>query len=449
MQCDLRFLVIGEVYTDVHLYAKSNGKSVLRLGGIFHSARSFDAFSQEYSLAVIAPSYLKESINKFSSELSVSHCFQIGVINNCPNVMLIADSLEAGDQGYNDILREQSVSSINVDELIIAIKKFKPTDVIVYPGKFLLSPILETISKFKCRLHIDFQYGEVELSTISSLGITLDTFILSTSAKYFKEECNNESLQLVEQIESKYSKSILLKENRGGSRLFLHQEKTWVTAPSFPVDTVHSVGVGDCYNSVFLKTRYQQDNIRFALKQAAYSASLYASTWIHDEFKELINFLPNKEELLSLSGIELPWEVRKEKHLYIAAPDFPDVDTTWIDNLCNVLVYHNFSPRRPVKENGLIRGNEPELQQLLAYEKDIKLLNDCSMLIAVLLNDDPGTYVEIGWMAKSGKPTVLFDPFKRSYNLFLRKTVTQVCYTLGEVIDAVYQLISKGEEQVE
>lgn len=448
MQSNSRFLVIGEVYTDVHLHAKSDGKSILRLGGVFHSARSLDAFNQVYALATISPSYINDSVGKYARELSANEYFHIGEIGNCPNVMLISDSVEAGDQGYNDILREQSTASVNITELEKALDKFKPTDIILYPGKYPLSSIYQTIGKTKCRIHIDYQYGIVDLEMLRTNGIILDTFILSTSAEYFKKECNKQSSLLAEKIESKYAKTILLKENRGGSRLYKHSEMKWITAPSFPVVTQHSVGVGDCYNSVFLSTKNMQDNIHFALKQASYSASLYASTWIHDDFKEIMSFLPNEEELSLLNGVELPWDERSMKHIYIAAPDFPDVDTTWIDYVCNALAYHNFIPHRPVKENGIIRGNEPESQQLQVYDKDIELLNECSILVAVLLNDDPGTYVEIGWMAKFGKPTILFDPYRRSYNLFLRKTVTKICYTLGEVIDAVYQLITKGEEQV-
>ena len=63
--------------------------------------------------------------------------------------------------------------------------------------------------------------------------------------------------------------------------------------------------------------------------------------------------------------------------------------------------------------------------------------------MAVILNDDPGTYVEIGWMAKSGKPVIIFDPYENVRNLFLKKTATFVTSSINEVIDLVFEILGK------
>ncbi|WP_425622524.1 nucleoside 2-deoxyribosyltransferase [Brevibacillus borstelensis] len=439
-----RTLVIGEAYTDFHLNAlEGNEKHVVRLGGVFHSARAFHAIGQEYCLAVISPSYLNESISEYATQLCASSHYFVGLVDKCPNVMVIAESTEAGHQGYEDVLKDQAVASIDGETLSMAIIEFNPTDILIYPGKYDLASIIDILSGYEGKVHVDFQYGTDQLKYFVDGGITLETAILSTSSDMFKIDCGCSSDALVEHLHPNIAKNILLKENRGGSKYYQHSSKTWTLAPAFPIETKHSVGVGDCYNAVLISLGSVLE-ISDTLRLAAYISSMYSSTWHHEFF---CSYVSNYEQLIEIvqmmQGTELHWEERQNFHIYIAGPDFDNVDTLWIDKVEECLRYHNFVPHRPVKENGLIKGHEPEVQQQEAYDKDIALLHKCQILIAVLINDDPGTYVELGWMAKAGKPTVLFDPEKKATNLFLKKTATTVCHTLGQVVDEVYHLLGR------
>lgn len=130
----------------------------------------------------------------------------------------------------------------------------------------------------------------------------------------------------------------------------------------------------------------------------------------------------------------------KGLQVYLAGPDFPHIDTQWIDALHERLQKEGFVSRRPIQENGLFTGNETDEERQAIYDNDVKLLEETSMLIAVLLNDDPGTYVEIGWMAKAGKPVILFDPHQQATNLFLVKSADAIAYTMNEVIEQARRL---------
>lgn len=70
-------------------------------------------------------------------------------------------------------------------------------------------------------------------------------------------------------------------------------------------------------------------------------------------------------------------------------------------------------------------------------------MHKSSLLIAVLLKNDPGTFVEIGWMAKKGKEIILYDPYYMADNLFLEKTVTYICHDLTEVIDRTFMIFGE------
>jgi nucleoside 2-deoxyribosyltransferase len=440
MQSNKKLLIIGEVFTDVHL---DYNPKTYRLGGIFHSARSLHSVGAQYALGAIAPSYLNEYIVKFGCELESSICEVIGEIKNVPNVMFIKESTEAGDQGYEDILWKQAKVEINSQALINMLTDFEPTDILLYPGKYNLLQLGELLKDCNARIHIDFQYESQYLERVTD-SMKIDTIILSTSSGIFRKECNGDPTELLKYLEGR-TESILLKENRGGSRYFNYSNGHWITAPAFLNETLHSVGVGDCYNSIFLTS---DDNPDISMKVASYAASWYASTFDHKIYvSNVAKLYEIKEQINEMLGVRLGWEERAKHHIYIAGPDFPHIDTKWIQEVYDCLSYHNFIPHRPVEENGIIIGTEAENIQLETYIKDIKLLEQSSLLVAVILNDDPGTYVEIGWMARNGKPTILFDPYHKASNLFLKKTVTIVCNSIGEVINAVFELIGTEREE--
>lgn len=438
-------LIIGEVFIDVHL---DKVPIINRLGGIFHSARALHSLSKKYALAAIAPSYLNDSIHKFGNNLGAVSCSIIGEMKNVPNVMLIKDSTESGKQGYEDILRCQVETSIDVTTLKNIIDEFNPTDILIYPGKYNLIDLCPALVSFSGGIHIDFQYENHYLESFSQI-VNIQTIILSTSSATFINTCKGNLEYLNRLLEGK-TKGVLLKENRGGSRYYDYVNDNWIIAPAFLVPTAHSVGVGDCFNSVFITS---DEDINTSLRLASYAASWYASTFDHNTFVSNVQGIYDlelKESIKIMLGTRLSWEDRAHQHIYIAGPDFPHIDTKWIQTISDNLAYHNFVPHRPVRENGIIHGDETETVQMQVYSKDLELLEKCSLLIAVLLNDDPGTYVEIGWMARFNKPTILFDPYHRASNLFLKKTVTKICYTPVEVIDAVFQyLISGGEDSYE
>ena len=439
MQNKNRVLIIGEVYVDVHLDTPSQ---LSRLGGIFHSVRAMAALKRPYAIAAITPEYLEKDIIDYAGKLDANEFSIVGNINRSPNVMLINEPTEANNQGYNDILVNQAEPEVRLQDIINLIDSFKPTDLLIYPGKYDFLAVLDIIKNYDCRIHIDFQYESEEINKIDE-NYNIEQIILSTTSKLFSEHSLGNSDNLVKLLKGR-TRNILLKENRGGSRYFSYLSNNWAEAPAFLSDTVHSVGVGDVFNAVLISSN---EEIKTSLKLASYVSSWYASTFNYNVFVSNVESLPNLKNLIkNLSGVRISWEERRNQHIYIAGPDFPHVGTKPIEEVFNSLEYHNFYPHRPIKENGLIDGSEHEHEQLKVYFTDLELLKKSSLLIAVLINDDPGTYVEIGWMAQSGKPTIIYDPNKKANNLFLIKTATVVCHTLTEVIDATFNILGERDD---
>jgi sugar/nucleoside kinase (ribokinase family) len=445
-----KVLVIGEVMTDFNLKTNIAEPYLVQLGGIFHAARALHALNVDYALAYYSPQYLDSSIEKFSNMLCAKETIKVGLINEAPNVVIISEPTEAGDQGYYEILRDQRAIK-ELEEITDVVKKVEPTDILIFPGKFDTLSLMEKLSAHKIRIHIDIQY-EVEVAReIIKKGLFVDTAIFSTSSKYFIEECNGEHRNLIDNFSKQVCNQVLLKENRGGSRLYDHAHDSWASTPCFPIEVKHSVGVGDCFNSTFIFYKSLEESLNISLRRASYIASLYASTWIHKEFVEMAqnSLLITDEEIMYLDGTILPWEKRKTINIYLAAPDFPYVDTSIIDQVEANLKYHNFAPRRPIQENGLVSWDLNGNQQNEIFNKDMLLLEQCDILIAILIYDDPGTLLELGYFAKSGKPTVLYDPFYKAENLFLRKLPSRKCNTLSELTDIVFEIANQGGTHID
>jgi hypothetical protein len=435
-----KVLIIGEVFIDTHLDIIAENGPVVRLGGIFHSARAFAALGLNYTLAYYAPDYLDEDINAWSFHLNTMGCYKLGSINKAPNVMLINESQEAGDQGYYNIIKDQAVY-IDQDTICNILNIVNPTDILIFPGRYDTSSILKGLYNFTGKIHIDYHYDGQNI--LDGVNREIESVILSTSSEFYRITCDGCIEGLVKYFKDYQIHQFLVKENRGGSFCFFPGENTQYEAASYYVPTMHSVGVGDVYNSIYISNLFGSD-IKKRMRLAALCSAKYAETMSYESFRENALIVYNNiDELTELVGIRLPWIERKKINIYLAAPDFPGIDTRLLDRLNESLLYHNFNPRLPVRENGLAHKELASKDELILYQKDLKLLESCSLLIAVLLFNDPGTLVELGMFKQTGKPTIVFDPFHCCENMFVRNTPNFYCGTIAEVIEATYLCLGR------
>jgi hypothetical protein len=434
IRCDStkRILIIGEVFVDNHL-----DRRLIRLGGIFHGARTLNAIGAKYAAAYICPNYLNYDCELYFAKLAAETSQKIGEVTGAPNVVNIGDSAEAGDQLYKDVLGQRRKTVLAVQTLIDLVRNYQPTDILVVAGDYDLESI-ENACGSECRIYLDTDHWQG--SNIAHV-LPSSTIFSSTSGKVF-EIANRDPKTVSEIFLLAGASTIILKENRGGSRgCIASQPGSTFSAPAFPVQTEHSVGVGDCFNAAWVASvEAELPNIR--LRGCSYVASIYASSFDHNSFvNDLAAASRIRDDLLALRGVRIAWEDRPCLNIYLAAPDFPYNDTRIIDELERALAYHNFSPRRPVRENGMADDRMSPAQRRSLYYQDLQLLDDCAVLVAIPINADPGTFSELGWFAQSGRPTILFDPKNSVRNLFALNVATRTCVTLAGVIDSIFELI--------
>jgi len=434
-----RVLLVGELIVDVTLQSQQSPTKV-RLGGVFHALRGAWAAGIDASLAFFGPAYLDQEVATSASRHGDISATKIGNISGTPNVMLIAEPTEAGNQGYEHLLAEQA--SYSFEPTVFAKILDGVTDVLVICGNYDLTPVLRVLSGCSARIHIDVASGPFELRTLRALRRPLATLFISTSSRCFASMADNIEATLKQFIARGTTNSVVLKENRGGSRYIDAKQKCEVGAQRR--DIVHSVGVGDVFDLVFVSIR-QSKAPRIALAFASWIAAEYAATTFPDDFRREVQRVLNApaKTIADLAGVRLAWEDRSGHSIYIAAPDFDYVNRQAIDDLVDCLKYHNFTPRLPVREHGQANDTmSPAIKRQL-YDKDVALLESCSVLIAVNILSDPGTYIEIGMAEARGIPVLVYDPYRRASNVMLVSAPIVVSDSLDVIITATFDLIAK------
>lgn len=432
--------VVGDVIVDV-LFASAR-QPYVRLGGVLHAARALSALGINFSVAAALPAYLRADAERAVRDYGASACHIIGDVTGAPNVLLVGEPTEAGPQGYELLLRDGAACALNLPLLSECLSAETPPDVLIFPGSYDLGAALEALRSSSARVHVDAAYGLHDPNTLARLGRPLSTFITSTSSQLFLTRYRGDPPALATDLLGSYAERVLLKENRGGARLFSADRV--VPCPAQASATRHSVGVGDCFDAVFVGKRRDVGDLA-ALQYASCIAAEYASTLNLDRFRQAVrgHLAIPPAEISTIQGVQLPWEQRPKAQIYLAAPDFSYVDTTAVEATVAALEYHNFKVRRPVREHGELRPDAPKAERTHAARADAALLQECALIVAVLPYDDPGTLVEIGLGVRAGQPVIVYDPHDRVRNPMVSELALAVCTTLTDVVAAVFRTVAQ------
>lgn len=428
-----KICILGHIFNDVTLKTATTPLK-MRLGGIVHAARCMYALDAEYSVAYFAPSYLDSHISNYLKEIGCNEVIKLGNVTNSPSTVLIQEVKEVGDQGYEFLLNEDVLIDYDLSKLA-AFDKFDK--ILLFAGNYDMPVVMN--SNTHADYYLDVTNDIAHLSQLA--GLHFRTLYLSTSSPLFKNEYSSIET-LINDCES-ICDQFVLKENRGGSRSYDYNSKTSIQTPSITVPVVHSVGVGDVFDTVVTAfdnvTPFEEN-----LLNASYVAAEYAQTTFIDEFKSMANhFLQLPIEDKRNNGICLPWDLRKDINIYIAAPDFDFVDTKPVDFICNALTYHNFTPRRPIQENGQMPAEANKAVKQKIFLSDMELIDSCQIMLAVLLYNDPGTLIEIGIAAERKLPVLVYDPYSIAENCMLTELPNVVSADADHIISELFKYASK------
>ncbi|ELP3326054.1 nucleoside 2-deoxyribosyltransferase [Vibrio alginolyticus] len=436
-------LILGEIFIDYTLPSEHNSCK-MRLGGIIHAARGLWANNIKYSAAIICPSYLTSEATNYLKCHGCDEVIVIGEVLGSPNIMSLVDQREVGQQGYEELLRDRKSIGFTQDT-----EKLTSFDnVILFPGRFCVKTLTDCFSP-NAKFSIDVAYDISDLSVLSPITGKIETIYLSTSSDLFLSLAANDISSLLTEAQNLYPCSIVLKENRGGSRLFDLASDRIVSVPAILQKTVNSVGVGDVFTAVAAAYRFSSHSIEDAVWRGALSATYYSQTTFPDDFKRTVQRSHNTplDKHKSIGGTSLSWHARKKYNIYIAAPDFSYIDRKHLDSAISSLEYHNFNIRRPVLENGELNEKSSNFERRKAYEDDCALINVCDVIFAIPLQRDPGTLVEVGIGLAKGIPVITYDPNRENDNNMVVTGSNKYSSDLDECLNHLYVELSYLENR--
>jgi nucleoside 2-deoxyribosyltransferase len=403
-------LIVGELIVDYTL-ASHGAICKLRLGGITHAARGLWAAGLDYSVAAVCPQYLVDEAKRYLKECGCKEFIWLGDVVGAPNVILIGDATEVSHQGYEDLMRDTKV--VNFRDPLPRLDAYQK--VIVFPGRFDINGLASTFSQ-EARFSFDIAYDLDDISSLEAYRGRVQALIISTSSSLFERLGKDDVGGLIPAVKELSPDVFLLKENRGGSRLFDLRDGGIEEVPATLGNTVNSVGVGDVYSAVMVGLSHK--GWTEAAWRGSQAATVYSQSTFPDDIQRDVQrgFLLSLDALQSLGGTVLPWHDRPRYSIYLAGPDFSYVEKQELDRAAESLVYHNFWIRRPIQKNGELKRPASEADLYRTYHMDYELLKECDAVFAVPLNRDPGTLVEVGMAIALGKPVITFDPRKENEN---------------------------------
>lgn len=297
-------LLVGEVIVDFAT-AKPGFECKLRLGGIVHAARGLWACSLPYAIAAVCPKYLVDQARNYLMHHGCKEFVWLGEVIGSPNVTIIGDATEVADQDYEDLLRDEK--AVEIHDVKANLCSYD--DILIFPGSFVISDIQHLFSQ-SARFSFDIAYDVESFSLLDAFAGHVRAIIISTSSPLFARIGSKDVAPMIDAARHLGAEAFLLKENRGGSRLFNLGTGESEAIPAILSTTVNSVGVGDVYSAVMVGLSDQ--GWENAAWRGSRAATAYSQTTYPDDFRRDVirEFKLSFDELRELGGTILPWHDR-------------------------------------------------------------------------------------------------------------------------------------------
>ena len=178
-------------------------------------------------MAAVCPSYLQEDARRLLVSLGCSEFIPLGELSGSPNVVLVRDPIEAGDPGYENILRNRA--TVRLSDVSCQLSKYRQC--LVFPGRFDIKDVVGMMST-DVEFHLDIAYDIADVTDLASVCGSVGTVFLSTSSDLFRSLGSGGVNELDAQLSGLDASVFVLKENRGGARLIDRRTTNTVGIPA-------------------------------------------------------------------------------------------------------------------------------------------------------------------------------------------------------------------------
>lgn len=125
--------------------------------------------------------------------------------------------------------------------------------------------------------------------------------------------------------------------------------------------------------------------------------------------------------------------LNKDNHIYVAGPFFNPEQTKVVEDIKEILDYlkiNYFSPKDVLKYN---KTDPPEVATK-CYNGNVKALNGCDLMIAIIDDYDSGTMFEMGYFTALHKPVIAYSNHPdRQLNIMLSQSCVGFANNLSDL----------------
>lgn len=220
--------------------------------------------------------------------------------------------------------------------------------------------------------------------------------------------------------------ALVIKDGPKGA--FLYQDKELVsTVPVYVTNNIFKIGSGDVFTTSFAYYWFSdlEQNLGKCLERASLITALYCESC---SYSSLFKSIENN----TLHPLKIDSNSLKEKTIYLAGPIFSLSDLILIDKIRDSFLGLGVSVFSPYHEIGL--GNDEKIAHL-----DLKAIEDCDVIFAVVDGLDSGTLIELGYAMAIKKKIIGYNKLEDESSLLMLKAADSIFFR--DLTTSIYHTI--------
>jgi sugar/nucleoside kinase (ribokinase family)/nucleoside 2-deoxyribosyltransferase len=317
---------------------------------------------------------------------------------------------------------------------------------LIYPyDSGLLLPLSTDVKAAGGVVYFDLQHDIRSLDEWAELLARTDV-VFASSSEILHITAQPDLPAAVKAIHAYGPQLVVVKLGLAGSIAF-SSEGTLTEIPCFQSDFKCTVGAGDAYNAAFVISELANRGTATSGMHASLAASLFVEQLTPDDIYNRLSSSPLDREGNRREAVFVPPDRANRTRIYVAGHFLSAPSRAWVNKITAALETRGFRVSSPHRDVGMLSQRSTESDRRRVFEEDLRHLNDCHAMVALLDGAGRGgTSWEIGYAFARGIPVLglLTDSSHPHSNMIFQSCKAMVT-TPGQMLNQLYSMISSGE----
>ncbi|MBO8172979.1 MAG: nucleoside 2-deoxyribosyltransferase [Bacillaceae bacterium] len=221
---------------------------------------------------------------------------------------------------------------------------------------------------------------------------------------------------------------------RGYKGCILVNEGKTIHIPAYKSNVKCTLGSGDVFGGALAATFLRTRDIEYSTRLASCVAANFIENFT---IENIINRVAVEEDM---DRREIVVSGNSDKSVYLAGPFFSKQEEDWVKLITNRIENCGFKVLSPLRENGIIKKDTPMDERKNIFDKDLDLIRQSDVVVALLDHNDPGTCFEVGFAYERGIPIIALKTSQFELNNMLVYGCNVIVESIEELIEKLYIL---------